>query len=148
MNGQPATLWSQQLTPDGTALVPGTPSALLTPSQAWQGGVVEGPSMISSGGQDVLFYSANDWKTTNYAIGFADCTGPLGPCTEGVPPAPTGHPTPTSVVRGDPACSPMPRGPCGWPSMHGCPAKSGFPHSRVLFLRPVTITGGIPQIGS
>jgi hypothetical protein len=27
-----------------------------------------------------LFYSANEWKTAEYAIGYAVCDSPLGPC--------------------------------------------------------------------
>ncbi len=80
--GQPPTLWSQQLTAAGTALVPGTATSLLAPSLTWQGGVIEGPSMVLVGGQYLLFYSANDWRTSAYAIGVAHCAGPLGPCTE------------------------------------------------------------------
>ena len=81
-DGSPPTLWAQQMTPKGTALVAGSPSALLTPSQAWQGGVVEGPDMFVSGSSYDLFYAGNNWQTADYAIGMATCTGPLGPCTD------------------------------------------------------------------
>jgi beta-xylosidase len=145
-NGQPATLWSQQLTPDGTALVPGQPSALLTPSLAWQGGVLEGPSMVASGGQVVLFYSANNWTTTDYAVGFADCAGPLGPCTEGSP-QPLLATQPDFSGPGGPSVFADAQGSL-WLAFHAwLPGKVGFPNSRVLFLRPVTINAGVPQIG-
>ena len=37
--------------------------------------------MIRRGGDYLLFYSANYWGTANYAIGYAVCRSPLGPCT-------------------------------------------------------------------
>jgi hypothetical protein len=27
-------------------------------------------------------YSANSWTTSDYALGVANCSGPVGPCTE------------------------------------------------------------------
>lgn len=74
---------SQQLTPDGTAFAPGTtPVALLTRSQAWEGAVVENPSMVRFAQRYWLLYSGNDWRGRRYAVGYATCTGPLGPCTK------------------------------------------------------------------
>jgi hypothetical protein len=145
-NGQPPTLWSQPLTPDGTALMAGSPSALLTPSQSWQGGVIEGPDMVVSGGQHLLFYSANDWRTANYAIGVASCSGPLGPCIE----------TSTQPLLGSQQGFSGPGGPSVfsnaqgnlWMAFHGwLPGKVGFPNSRLLFLRPVTLSAGTAPSG-
>ena len=58
------------------------PTALLQPSQRWEAGVVEGPSMLFWSGQYYLFYSANNWNTASYAIGVALCQGPTGPCSK------------------------------------------------------------------
>ena len=33
-------------------------------------------------GQIILFYSANAWATADYAIGYATCEAPTGPCTK------------------------------------------------------------------
>ncbi|TML14174.1 MAG: glycoside hydrolase [Actinobacteria bacterium] len=77
--GQPTSLWSQQLSPDGRTLI-GSPTNLLTAAATWQGGVIEGPSMWSTNGTYYLFYGANDWSSANAAIGYATCSGPLGPC--------------------------------------------------------------------
>jgi beta-xylosidase len=122
-SGQPPAIWSQQLTPTGTALAAGPPSVFLTPSQPWQGGIVEGPDMAVSGGQYRHFYSANSWTTSDYAIGVANCSGPVGPCTE-----PSNTPLVTSQAgfraQADRRPSPTPRGPCGWPSTPGCPGPS------------------------
>jgi beta-xylosidase len=77
--GRPTSLWSQQLSGDGFSLV-GPRAHLLTADQAWQGGIVEGPAMIASGGVHYLFYGANAWDSPAAGIGFARCASPLGPC--------------------------------------------------------------------
>jgi len=145
--GQPPTIWSQPLTANGTALAAGSPSALLTPGQGWQGGVVEGPDMVVSGSQYLLFYSANNWQTAGYAIGVADCSGPLGPCTE---------PTSQPLLASDQSMS-GPGGPSVFADAQGnlwlafdawLPGKVGYPNSRPLFLRRITVTAGAVQVGS
>jgi hypothetical protein len=144
-NGQPPTIWAQQMTSGGTALVPGPPSALLTPSQRWQGGVVEDPDMVVSGGQYVLFYSANDWQSADYAIGVADCTGPLGPCTES---------SDQPLLASGPSMS-GPGGPSVFTDTQGnlwlafdawLPGQVGYPNSRPLFLRRISVTAGAVQV--
>jgi beta-xylosidase len=79
--GRPSSLWGQQLSPDGLSLV-GTPVQLLVQGQAWEAPAIEGPAMVREGANYYLFYGANDWDSPNYAIGYATCTGPLGPCTK------------------------------------------------------------------
>jgi len=144
-DGQPSTLWSQQLTAAGTALVPGVATALLAPSLGWQGGVIEGPSMVLTGGQYLLFYSANNWETANYAIGVARCSGPLGPCTET---------SSQPLLASQPAFS-GPGGPSVFTDAAGnldlafhawLPGKVGYPNSRLLFIRQMSVAGGTPSI--
>jgi hypothetical protein len=77
----PPVIWSQQLSDDGLSLV-GTSSALLGVSQSFEHGVVEAPSMFTSGGQYFLVYSAGDWHDASYTTAYATCAGPLGPCTK------------------------------------------------------------------
>jgi beta-xylosidase len=145
-NGQPPTLWAQQLTSDGTALAPGSPSALLTPSQSWQGGIVEGPDMFVSGGQYLLFYSANNWQTAAYAIGVANCTGPLGPCTESSN-QPLLASQQTISGPGGPSVFTDDQGNL-WMAFHAwLPGQVGYPNSRPLFLRRITISKGAVQVG-
>lgn len=79
--GVPAQLWVQPLAADGRSLT-GTATALLTADQAWEGGVIEAPSMAELDGALFLFYSANAWNTAAYAIGYATCASPTGPCTK------------------------------------------------------------------
>lgn len=76
---RPTSIWSQQLSGDGTSLV-GPRALLLSADQPWQGGIVEGPSLVASGGVHYLFYGANAWDAPASGIGFARCVSPLGPC--------------------------------------------------------------------
>ena len=77
--GRRTHLWSQQLSSDGGTLL-GSPSLLLSADAAWQGSIVEGPSMVEAGGLYYLFYGANAWDSANAGIGYAWCISPLGPC--------------------------------------------------------------------
>ena len=72
---------ASELTADGLGLA-GTPQPLIVADQAWEAGVVEGPSMVAEGDRYHLFYSANDWRTADYAVGYAVCETPLGPCAK------------------------------------------------------------------
>jgi beta-xylosidase len=80
--GLPASLWEQNLRPDGLALV-GAPHRLLTASLAWQAGIIENPALLpaSSGGY-WLFYSGNRFDRAGYATGLAYCPSLAGPCRE------------------------------------------------------------------
>jgi hypothetical protein len=79
--GLETTIYIQQLSPDGLS-VAGPPHALIGATQYWEGGIVEGPSMIEQNGHFWLFYSANMWGTPNYGIGVAECATLTGPCTK------------------------------------------------------------------
>ena len=76
---RPATIWSQPLAAGGQALT-GVPTPLLQPTQIWEHGVVEAPSMLRDGSSVMLFYSGSNWDTSGYAIGYAVCASPSGPC--------------------------------------------------------------------
>jgi beta-xylosidase len=71
----------QQLTPDGKGLV-GKARPLITRDQEWEGPLVENPSMVFHEGRYYLIYSANRWKTAQYAVGYAICDTPVGPCNK------------------------------------------------------------------
>jgi hypothetical protein len=53
-----------------------------TPDQAWEGNVVENPSMVRHGGRYYLFYSGNEWASADYGTGYALCESVTGPCTK------------------------------------------------------------------
>lgn len=71
-------LWIQPLSQDGVALV-GAPTALLHPDRVWEGGVVEAPALVRRHDTYYLFYSANDYASAQYAIGYARAPTLLGP---------------------------------------------------------------------
>jgi GH43 family beta-xylosidase len=77
----PTEIYSQRLSKDGLSVV-GAPTKLIDADQSWEKGVVEGPSMVRDGDRYLLFYSANNWDSTDYAIGVATCASIEGPCTK------------------------------------------------------------------
>lgn len=79
--GLPTAIMSQPMSADGMS-TDGPASTLITNDQPWEGAVVEGPSMVAVGGRHELFYSANNWDSTDYAVGIALCTTVTGPCTK------------------------------------------------------------------
>jgi beta-xylosidase len=72
-------IWAQRLSADGLALV-GTAHALIARDRDWEGDIVEAPSMIRRGDAYYLFYSANWYGSSAYAIGYAVCTTPTSGC--------------------------------------------------------------------
>jgi hypothetical protein len=142
--GQPETIWSQALSPDGTSMV-GNPAQILQPSQAWETGIVEAPDLVLSAGRYFLFYSGNNWSTANYAVGVATCSGPLGPC---------GKPWSEPILTSGPGMS----GPGGesvfadssgalYMAFHAwTPEAVGYPNSRSLYIRPLNLTGAEPVV--
>lgn len=75
---------AQRLAADGLSLE-GDEHKLVGADQAWEGKVVEGPAMVRVGGRYYLFYSGNNWSSRDYAVGYAVCAGPTGPCTKPSP---------------------------------------------------------------
>jgi len=74
---------AQKLSPDGLHLV-GQPNTLgrLTNDRAWEGKVVEAPEMRRHHGQLYLFFAGGDYSGAQYAIGYARCASPKGPCDQ------------------------------------------------------------------
>jgi hypothetical protein len=60
----------------------GTASKLMTDDQPWQAGDIEGPDMVEQDGTYYIFYSGNAYYSLRYAIGYATCASPLGPCSD------------------------------------------------------------------
>jgi hypothetical protein len=81
--GRPTVLWARLLAPGGVGFAWWSSSVrLLTQTAAWQAPALEGPTMVKSGKTYFLFYGANDWNSATSAIGYATCSGPLGPCVD------------------------------------------------------------------
>lgn len=81
----PTTIWAQPLAPDGLASA-GVAKPLLSNTAAWEGRVIEAPTMLRLHGRYVLMFSANDygWQPSqaqsHYAMGYAVCASATGPC--------------------------------------------------------------------
>ena len=141
-NGEGNRIWSQQIGPTGRTLI-GPAVEVLAPTQAWEGGVVEGPSMVQLDGSLLLFFSGNAWASSRYAVGYATCAGPLGPCR----PAQA-----NPVLRSTGSMA----GPGGqefftdtggavWMAFHAYAVPNvGPPNSRLLHLDRVNMSGGAP----
>jgi beta-xylosidase len=142
---KPVHLWGQRLSGDGAALT-GTPVALMTNDKAWQGNLVEAPEMVAHGSAFVLFYSANDYASANYGIGYASCRTPLGPCVD--------KSNASLVASNDAAAGPghcyvvtTPQGRTellyhAWPP----DAIGSTSPGRQLWLEPITWTGDVPSV--
>lgn len=77
----PVHIWGQKLSSDGLSLI-GDPTALISNDQSWEGNLVEAPDMFVHDGSYYLFFSANNFANGSYAVGYATCQGPLGPCQQ------------------------------------------------------------------
>jgi beta-xylosidase len=143
-----STIWSEQLDPTGTVMAAGsTPAKLLVPDQPWESGTVEAPDLVYSGGRYLLFFSGNDWNSSNYAVGIATCVSPLGPCRDA---------SPRPILASGPGVA----GPGGesvftdaagtdWIAFHAwVPGAVKFPNSRDLYLRRLTLTGPVPVVAA
>ncbi|MEA3020127.1 MAG: hypothetical protein QOI47_1651 [Actinomycetota bacterium] len=75
----PPAIWSQQLAADGLSLV-GAATRILISDKPWEGTLVENPFMVEDQGRLYLLYSGNEWKSDRYAVGWALCASPAGPC--------------------------------------------------------------------
>lgn len=143
--GQPATIWAQALDNQGTAVKGPGPTVLLRPSQGWEAGVVEAPSMVAEDGGYDLFYSANDWDSADYAIGVARCSGALGPCT-----TPLSGPlfASQSNLQGPGGATVFTdgQGQLQMAFQAWLPGAVGYPHPRLLFIRPLTMVNGLPRV--
>ncbi|HZZ64024.1 MAG TPA: family 43 glycosylhydrolase [Candidatus Baltobacteraceae bacterium] len=78
--GLPTTIWIQPLSEDGLRLVESA-RPILSNDAAWEGGVVEAPSIMRRDGYFYLFYSGNACcgRNCKYAVGVARAASVLGP---------------------------------------------------------------------
>jgi beta-xylosidase len=143
--GQPSTIWAQALDNQGTALTGAGPTVLLRPTQSWEASVVEGPSMVAVDGGYDLFYSANNWDSSHYAVGVARCSGILGPCTK-----PLSGPLLASQSNfegpGGATVFTDGQGHLQMAFQAWLPGAVGYPHPRLLFIRQLDVVDGIPRV--
>jgi beta-xylosidase len=74
-------IYLQRLSADGQSLE-GEPARLITADQAWEGVLVEAPTLYKKDGKYTLFYSANAYNDRRYAVGYAVADKIDGPYTK------------------------------------------------------------------
>jgi beta-xylosidase len=74
-------IYAQPLADDGLSLE-GEPVRLVRNDTQWEGTVVEAPTMWLHDDAYYLFFSANSYAGIEYAVGYALCESPLGPCED------------------------------------------------------------------
>lgn len=85
--GKSSAIWGQRLAADGLS-VEGQPVALIRDDKPWEQKLVEAPTMVRTPSVYQLFFSAayfgwnDDQRISPYGMGYANCAGPLGPCTK------------------------------------------------------------------
>jgi hypothetical protein len=92
---RPARIVSRRLSESGEDLV-GESTVLVVPTFSWEGGVVEGPSIVRWNGVYLLFYSGSDWSSDHYATGLAICASERGPCVKSQRPVLASRPSQVS----------------------------------------------------
>jgi beta-xylosidase len=80
--GLDTRLWVQPLSPDGTKLEGTAIDTGLKQTHPWHGQLIEAPTVVLRDGTYVLFYSANDYGSDKYAMGYATATAVTGPYTD------------------------------------------------------------------
>jgi beta-xylosidase len=89
-------MWAQPLSVDGLELI-GEPVDLgIANDNAWERHVIEAPTILLRDGTYYLFFSANDYASDQYAVGYATATALLGPYADA-------DENPILATPGDPA---------------------------------------------
>ena len=84
--GKVSEIWGQRLSDDGRSLV-GAAVSIARDTKPWEQRLVEAPTMVITPTGYQLFYSGgyfgwnDDQRISPYAMGYATCASPLGPCT-------------------------------------------------------------------
>jgi predicted GH43/DUF377 family glycosyl hydrolase len=77
-----ATLYSQRLTTGGLEFAGPRVVLMKAHRTGWTSYNIEAPTMLFTQNRWLLFYSGGNYWSSKYAIGYATCDGPLGPCTD------------------------------------------------------------------
>ncbi len=143
--GRDTHIYAQKMSADGLDLL-GDPVRLFKQDAAWEGELVEAPVMWKRDGEYYLFYSANAYYNKSYAVGYATCEGPLGPCQK-APENPILQTGDGAVGPGHVAVIEDGSGET-WVAYHAWPPDavgSVYP-GRALWLDPLTWKDGKPTI--
>lgn len=152
-----SAIWGQPLAPDGLAVL-GQPVQLIRDDKGWEQRLVEAPTMIRTpAGRYQLFFSAayfgwnDDQRISPYGMGYADCAGPLGPCTKSRDnPILYGYSDRTAGCLSGPGHQSIFNvGARTFMSFHAWAATSGCRKAddkRYLYIAPISWKDGKPQI--
>ena len=80
--GLPTRIYAAPLSADGLATTGAPVFTGETNDRPWEQHVVEAPTMVRRGGRRYLFYSGADYAGAGYAVGYATCRSPTGPCVD------------------------------------------------------------------
>jgi beta-xylosidase len=143
--GEDTYLYSQRLSENGLHLV-GQRTRLVEQDAPWEGRLVEAPTLWRHDGRYYLFFSANAYYDGSYAVGYARCDGPAGPCSDAAE-------NPILKTRCDavgPGHQALVEDADGttWMLYHAWPAASVNSEApgRLLWLDRVAWTGGKPVV--
>jgi beta-xylosidase len=148
-------LWVQPLSADGNA-VAGEAKPVLKAGAAWEGDLIEAPSMARIGDKYLLFFSANDFgwpdaaRLSPYAMGYAACIGPEGPCKE-APGNPLLHSFSASIgcLSGPGHQALFQVGARWFVAFHAWSATPGcrkLDDARFLYIAPLIVQDGTPRV--
>ena len=140
--GKPTYIYSQRLSSDGTKLV-GRATRLVKNDEGWEGAVVEAPTLWKEEGRYYLFFSANQFDSDFYAVGYATCDGPAGPCRD----APENPILKTACRASGPGHQTLLRDDDGetWIVYHAWP-PGGMLEKRVMWVDRVEWKDGKPDV--
>jgi hypothetical protein len=142
--GTPPIIWSQELGDDGLSLT-GRARALLVADRAFEAGVIEAPTLVHEAGGYYLLYAAADWNSRGYAVAYAGCAGPAGPCLK---PA-DGRVLVSGSRLAGPGGAEVYRdgGGSPWVAFHAFSEPDvGYPSSRYLHIARLRVVSGRPVI--
>jgi beta-xylosidase len=128
---------------DDLLRVVGPRRILLGVSEYWERGpdyeTVENPFVFEHEGTYYMLYSANDWRTEEYAMGYAVASSPVGPFVKAREPLMS-----TTPVVSGPGGGSVVVGPGGghWLVYHGRRSGFGKPHERMLHIDPLVVGAG------
>lgn len=135
----------QPLAPDGSALLGEGPVDLITHDQPWEGVLVEGPTLYVHDGRYHLFYSANDYGSEYYGVGYAVADTVTGPYTK-----PSEEPlmSSTAVAAGPGHGMVLETGSGTWYVHHAWPpdAVGSAVPGRQMWLTPLRFDDGVPVL--
>jgi beta-xylosidase len=149
----PAKLYTKPMNTAGTRVLSAPSHFVAKVAQPWEGSIIENPAMIRFHKRFYLFYSANSYASTRYAIGYLICTSWKGGCTRprqkpllatGGTIAGPGGPTPFLDTRGRLRLGyhAWTVGKVGYPTTAQCREEPGGCGQRRLYLATLALKSG------